>query len=229
MDKIFDIRDKAKEKKFPLRVFKAQIAIEFDNLEQYIITLEESLLAQQEEFNRQVMLLESNINADYQEEFYELHAGEHWQLTDVFPHLLRTSVFVTSYSMFEHYLVLLCELVSEHKEIKNPHFGNAIIKNAMRYLQTNVALNLPADMGAWEKIISFNELRNIVVHRSGKMDNFSKERLRGFLVDMPSITFDQLRRVRFSRDFCPDVIHTMRNFYFKELIPAFPEKLDYTK
>ena len=82
---------------------------------------------------------------------------------------------------------------------------------------------MPASMPAWDLICIYNKLRNAIVHESGKLNKQRKEELKDFLRGSKSVSLDQFDRLQFTGDFCIEVIKQMKEFFFKELLPAIPD------
>jgi hypothetical protein len=206
------------------RWFEIGINIDLNNLQEYIDTIERSLVDQKKEFEKQVDRQAAEIDEDIRDEFYEYHSDEHWRLSDVFPSMLRSTVFVASYSLLENHLVDICEREhSKQKLGKAPKLKSGIIFKARDYLVDVAGIKLPDSTPAWDNICAYNKLRNAIVHKSGKLDDELKKELEDFLKASPGISLDQNNALQFTEEFCPEVIKNMKDFFFKELIPALSD------
>ena len=207
-----------------IRWFEVGISIDLDNLQDFINVLEQTLVQQKKSFEEIVDREAAEIEEEYRDEFYESRSDEHWQLSDVFPSTLRSSVFVASYSMFEHHLINICN--REHKRqklAKEPNFRNRIIFSAIEYLVKEAGIKLPAKMPAWDLICVYNKLRNAIVHESGKLSKQYQADLKDFLSSTKSVSLDQFDTLQFSENFCLEAIKQMKEFFFKELLPTVPD------
>ena len=207
-----------------LRWFEIGISIDLDNLQNYVNTLEQTLVQQKKSFEEMVDRQAAEIEEEYRDEFYEYHSDEHWQLSDVFPSTLRSSVFVASYSMFEHHLVDVCKREYKRQKLaKVPNFRNRVIFSAKEYLENDAKIKLPNKMPAWDMICVYNKLRNTIIHENGKLNERIKEELKGYLSKSSAVTLDQYDILHFTEEFCLEVIKNMKEFFFKELLPAIPD------
>ena len=84
-----------------LQLFQIVIDIEMDNLRDYSETLETLINLRKNEFDISVDARAAEIDEALRDDFYEYHSTEYGQLTKVFPSLLRSSLFVSSYSRLE--------------------------------------------------------------------------------------------------------------------------------
>ena len=209
-------------------VFQVWIEIELDNLSEYVAIFEDSLTDELEEFTSRTEKQASKLTKEQQNEFYELfYIDKRWQLSEVFPNTLRSSLFVTCYSLLEHELVGLCEyLQREHNySIKVTDLRGKGIFGAQTYLKKVVGIDFPDQTSSWTDIVVYNRIRNFIVHNNGQLDDSNQaKKLESFINAKPSISLDQLKYIQFSKDFCPEVIGTLESF-FDELFKILPYKL----
>jgi hypothetical protein len=212
-----------------IKWFEVAISIDLDNLQDYSDTLEKLIYMRKVKFKEDINKQAAEIEEEYRDEFYEYHSSEYWQLDEVFPSLLRSTLFIACYSCLEDNLVGLCsQLHKKMKLVKEPKFHSGIIFTAKVYLETDACIKLPAEMPAWEKICFYNILRNALVHNSGKLDigkldEEKRSRFQSFLDATTSISLNQSNVIQLAPEFCPGVIKTIRDFFHRELIPAIPD------
>ena len=206
------------------RWFEIGISISLDNLQEFVESQERSLNAQKKQFDEWVDHQAAEIDEEHRDDFYEFHSDEHWQLSDVFPSIFRSSVFVASYSLLEHHLVNICKREHKKRKIKKaPEFKSGIIFSAKKYLEKDAGIELPDEIPAWNMICVYNELRNAIVHEAGRINEDRKKKIKDFLNASATVSLDQRDKLQFSEEFCPEVIKNMKEFFFKELLPAIPD------
>ncbi len=203
---------------------QSSIDIDLDNLSKFAATLEDSLEYKQKELIYRVDKEASKLTKEQRDELYEFYEEDHWQLSEIFPNTLRFSLFVTCYSLLEHALVNLCNYLYRQHNYSielNDLRGEGIFR-AQTYLKKVGSVNFPDQTSSWTNIIAYNRIRNFIVHSEGRLDDSDKaKKVESFINTNPSITLDQLKRIQLSKDFCPEVIETLKRF-ISELFEALP-------
>ena len=103
------------------------------------------------------------------------------------------------------------------------HIGRGI-ERAKIYLSKIAEIEFPSESAEWERILRFRDLRNVLVHEAGYLDEeknqhrrvkeFSERRNSGL-----SIEHYARDRINFAPEFVPGVLSTLRKFY-EHLIAA---------
>ena len=206
-------------------LLRIRIAFDIRNLREYVRKLEDVLRNELEKFNLRVEEETSKLPEHQKEEFYNFCSGEYWQLTEVFPHIFRSSLFVTCYSFFEHELNELCGYFHKHQScpIKiNDLKGDGIFR-AKIYLKKVVGIEFPDQSTSWEDIVDYNKIRNIIVHNNGKLDDSQKsKRIEEFIKKKSSIKLNNLKFIKFNDNFSLEIISTIKEF-LDELIKVIPK------
>lgn len=206
------------------RLFEDWIEINLDNLSEYTVTVEDLLDSKLKNFTSWVEKEASKVTGEQQEDFYEFYADDYHQFSRIFPNILRSSLFIMLYSFLENQLVNLCGKF--HRQygytIKLTDLRGEGIVRAKNYLKKVVKIDFPDQTPSWDDIIMYNRMRNFIVHNGGQLDNNDQaKQVESFISARPSITLDHLRNIQFSKDFCGEVINTLRSF-FGDLLKPLP-------
>ncbi len=191
------------------------VEIELDELRQCLEVMESYLESRLGHFEKWVEEQASELAQEERREFYDFHSDEYWELCEAFPTILRSSLFVACYSLLEHELTSLCRYVHRRNACSNePSFRTGIIFKARNYLSDEARIKFPDHSPSWQIITCYyNPMRNVIVHRGGKVDEKRLERLKPFIDSNPSVALDSLGRLRLHREFCPEVIDIVTQFF----------------
>lgn len=204
------------------RWFEQWIDINLENLSEYAVVVEELLDSKLGRFRCWVGKEASKKVGEHQENLYEFYPDEFNQLSENFHYILRSSLFITLYSFLENQLIFLCERL--HRQHGYPVKladlrGEGIIR-AQSYLKKIVNIDFPDQTSSWADILSYNCVRNFIIHNAGQLDKSNKaKKAESFINTRPSIGLDGLRYIQFSKDFCLEVNGTSRDF-FRDLLRA---------
>ncbi|HJV47227.1 MAG TPA: hypothetical protein VJ824_16035 [Bacillota bacterium] len=100
---------------------------------------------------------------------YSMPKLKNMHILNVFPHISRSSLFITIVSAFEKCLYELSDFISVHKKIPYNHKKHShlsLFERIEMYLKDEVGAVLSAGKER-EKIINFNLIRNCLVHNNG--------------------------------------------------------------
>jgi len=207
--------------------FEAWIDLNLDNLSKYANTLEGPLNSKLKSLKSWIEKEASKITKEEQENFCELYTYNYNQLSRIFPNILRSSLFVMHYAFLENQLVNLCESLHKwlnyRKEFTGTHIQGKGIFKARNYMKKVGNINFPDQKPSWDNIVSYNYIRNFIMHNGGKLDNSKRaEKVKSFMNARPSISLDHLENIQFSKSFCPEVNNTLRSF-FHDLFKVLPQ------
>lgn len=205
-------------------VFRDMIKIELDTLREYTTTLEDLLTQELENLRLWSEKETSKLLKERQEDFYDFHSDDYLSLSEIFPNTLRSSLFVTCYSLLECRLIDLCKyLRKQHNySIKLDDLRERGISGARVYLKKIMGINFPDQPPLWTDILVYKDIRNFIVHNDGRLGDSDKaKKVKAFINARSSISLDHRKRIRFSGDFYLEVINTLESF-FDELLKALP-------
>jgi hypothetical protein len=148
------------------------------------------------------------------------HRG-HWSdLANEFPQYQRKACFLMIFSMLEDDLNQFCELIRIELDLKInlPDITGRGIERAKTYLSKVAEIEFPKQSAEWERIQRFRDLRNVLVHEAGYLDEdkaqhrkvkeFSEQNNSGL-----SIKRYARDRINLAPEFLPGVLATLRQFY----------------
>ena len=195
---------------------------DLENLENYCQIMETSLKNQKKNFEEWLEKEAEKLSEEEKEEFYDFYSDDYWELSNVFPNTLRSSLLVAAYSVLERQLVACCtELWNKNQYPVKPNIPQRrIIFEARNYLITHAGISIPDTSPNWSGIVSYNKIRNSIVHNGGKLNSQRLADLQPFLALNPSITLDQFHGVVLGEDACKNFIKIVRNLFFDEIFKA---------
>lgn len=183
--------------------------IEIDNLREYAEAMETNLSASLEEFRRRCEREAGELDEKSRTEYYDFFTDDHWRWSDVFPNIMRSSLFIACYSFLEDQMNYLCIYygVTERKPK-----GGGIIDRAATALASCPGMEQIKRSKEWQDIKCYQTLRNSIVHSKGRLDSSKKQRLAGFIASSGS-KLDQFDCLALSPRFCADFISTLDRFF----------------
>lgn len=104
--------------------------------------------------------------------------NEHYfNLTNLYPHIIWSSVFLTSYSIFESTLDEVCKYFIKKNDIKitlNDLRDRGIFRSKL-FIVKVLKVKFPYDNRKWEFITNCNKVRSCLIHRSSDMSNYKEK------------------------------------------------------
>ncbi|MBI4231956.1 hypothetical protein HY605_01875, partial [Candidatus Peregrinibacteria bacterium] len=173
-------------------------------------TIENLLITKRKELEESTSLTDeqaSQLTRDEQGKLYNRYIDEDIDLYSI-SNVLRSSLFVSCYSLLEHELLNLCELLQGLHEysIKLDDLRGRGILKAQAYLKKVVGITFPDQTPSWKDIVAYNHIRNLIVHNDGVLDNNdNSEKAESFIKGKTSVTLKPIgkyKRIQFSKDFC---------------------------
>jgi hypothetical protein len=98
------------------------------------------------------------------------------QLSIVYPNLLWSSLFLTSYSTLESTLDMLSDYYAKEKniDIQPKELKDSGIKRSEKYLSKLVKIKFPAKKDNWKSINDVSCIRHCIVHANGNIHQSNK-------------------------------------------------------
>ena len=185
-----------------VRVFSENISYEMDQFESYLDTIH-LLLKEQK---RQIINPYNEISQDILK-----------NIADNFPIILNNSSFLFSYSLLERYLREVSNFIREQynyqitcSDLKGQ--GITLYKN---YLKKYSGFAFPDNSQYWQDINRYNELRNIIIHNAGEIDNPADQRyakIKDFIDKNTNIALNEYNQIIISEEFMREVVRNIRGF-----------------
>ena len=180
----------------------------------YSDILEQALYEHLKEFHEWVEKEASKLPEEDREGFYQYFGEDEWVISEIFPNILNSSLFLMCYSFLEAELVRLCKLLCQQKGL-SPSYdefhekGNDLQKTH-QYLKKVAGLSFPDNTPEWQEINDWTRLRNVLVHNEGKLDSSKRsDQVRNYITRTTSLDVDHSGHIRFSVSFYVHVIVTL--------------------
>lgn len=159
----------------------------------------------------------------------ECYAEDVDKVQEVFPRILRYSLFVTSMTKLECDIVSLCKGTQKIFALSadfNPKPPN-VISRAIEYLKKHLGINTKKFSHYTELIEKYRMVRNCIVHSEGDITERGKDEpfLRQFIADSPTLNIDRYNRIILLEGFVTGAAHSTE-LLWDRLLNAIKEKLD---
>jgi len=198
----------------------------FNDLEWFLKITEEYLRKAKDDFDTRVQeevkkLSSTNLSSRELDEINEFYGEKHWDYAETFPRILRSSFFISAYSLLEHKMATICGWLKKDKQIPvswNDSKGNTL-DQFKRYCK-QAGLRLTYGDENWKEINEYRRIRNCIVHNRGLIDGAKQEKELRAYANRKNIIQDTLlgisvrRRdqVALTEDFCKEVTKAMWAF-----------------
>jgi len=143
---------------------------------------------------------------------------ERRELRDYFPNLLRSSLFVTIYSVVENELNTLCKQLAKKDGLKVEDLRGNGIQRANTFLVRVCRVDFPEDSQEWQLLRDYNQIRNLIVHGNGMVTGGHLQAI----VERHNVDLKD-GIIHLSKDFCLRVLEVVREF-FRQLNGAVNKK-----
>ncbi|EHZ2539439.1 hypothetical protein [Vibrio diabolicus] len=138
--------------------------------------------------------IETNESICWDRYKYRNDLGAHFQ--EVFPQYQKQSFLLMLVSLFEDYLNQLCHSFHFEKGLSCTleGYSGLGIERAKNYLRKEAKIAVPTGTASWEKVIGARNIRNIIAHNAGHLDEKHSTQLS--IVDKnPNLYSHQFARV----------------------------------
>jgi len=194
------------------------IVINLENLRRYAETFEQMLNKETTAFEERIEQTALTIPEEERFDFYDFHSDEHWQLLEIFPDIMRKSLFINCYSYLESKIFNLCDHIYEKLGCSKPlsqitkHKG---IFKAQYYFKNVAKVYFPDDSKVWEDILNYNLIRNCIVHNDSelKAKKDKVEKVSKFINNKSSIIIEKNKIKIIHEDFSLEFINTIDDFF----------------
>ncbi|MGJ3416474.1 hypothetical protein AAZR19_10005 [Bacillus sp. Je.9.29.b] len=148
---------------------------------------------------------------EYKQQYYEMHDLEFYYYEQIYPQLIRKTVFLQIYFTLENHMKILCDVAQEKRNLtvsyKDLH-GQGIRK-AESYFTKVCNITEPFNSSNWESIKAYNELRNVIAHNSSIL----KEKLKVTPHDLIISNNDKGEMIfQLEKEFIPSCINIVEEF-----------------
>jgi hypothetical protein len=138
---------------------------------------------------------------------------EHWAIQEEVPQVLRASLFVQAYSLFERFLGLIATATGERLVVKLSvrDLSGKGIQQSITYLKKACGIQVPDQTPEWSTIKNLQRIRNVLVHKRGSIESEDQD-LRKFAAKHRELMGIEDGEIRLHEDFVPFAISEMESF-----------------
>jgi hypothetical protein len=211
-----------------LQIFKDFVEMEFRELARYAAAIERLLSEEGARFSSQLSEQTRNMTEQQRHDYYESATDEFHNLERTFPRILRYSLFVQSYALFEDAVARVAEHYRDELalELSPSELKDKGIIRTKTYLKKVARKPFPDTMPEWQDILILNQIRNSIVHETGY---FSEEKqlrqdIQSFIQKWAdAVSFDNMSRFDITSQFTERALKTFTGFLdtlFANLLPS---------
>lgn len=206
------------------QMLKTWIRIGLDELSECSSSLESSMETEKKDLSNWIDKQLSKLTTEQKEEMADWYSDDYWKIAEVIPNILRSSLFVSYYSFLESRLLVICQhLKQDHNYKLDPDdLRDTGIFRAKTYLKKVAGIKFPDNTRSWNEIVSYNRIRNLIVHDEGRVpEGSSAKKIESFIKKKKWLKIDNMNRISFPEDFSAEVTKTLKDF-IDEVIKALP-------
>lgn len=132
-----------------------------------------------------------------------------------FPQYQKQSFLLMLVSIFEDYLNQLCN--SSYIEQALPRslkdFRGIGIERAKKYLKKEADIDVPTDTADWNKVIEARDIRNIIAHNAGHIDEEAHQKHLKIVARNSNLAYQEFARIHLdvTYEYLSEVIKAMKN------------------
>jgi len=134
----------------------------------------------------------------------------------IFPQYQKQSYLVMLVSLFEDYLNQFCHslYVENGLSCKLKDYNGGGIERAKKYLTKVARVNVPAGTKFWERIIEARDLRNIIAHNAGHLDEEIHKKHFKIVDDNEHLEYEKFARVHLNvkQSYLFEIVDAMESF-----------------
>ncbi|CAM3053226.1 hypothetical protein [Flavobacterium frigoris] len=155
-------------------------AYKIDVIKDYLTDFDKYLKEKTTEIQDKIFEWE-NSEKEHKYSGVEYYIDEYTNYNSNFKKLKLESTFLSSYSLFEHYLKSFIEIYTKYYEMKvviDDLNGNNYINKSKQYLEKVIDINLEKMNSTWREITKYQRIRNKIVHNNGKLNSSETETIK---------------------------------------------------
>lgn len=190
-------------------VFTGQLRLIAD----FIKRTDRGLTNEWEELQTRIAEECNGMDGEEANKHFDSYADEFFDLNVHFPKLHASMTFISLYSLLEHHLTILC-----HRRQKECMYELAVedlkdrgINACKTYMTKVCGLQFPSENAEWGRIKNYEAVRNVIVHRRGKLRRGKDKKVRKFLENSKTAKLETNDRLTLSFAFCVEVIRTLED------------------
>ena len=150
--------------------------------------------------------------------------AEEYEKIKRFWRYFRYSVIVLIFSILEHLLEKICNIVKHFKGLSlNPSdLKGQGIERAKNFIRKACKIPFPSDSSEWKFIQDLLKVRNCIVHVNGKIDEYKEpDELKNVINRISGLDSDEYGYVMIKKNFCQNCLTILKSFCIKSVKVAF--------
>jgi hypothetical protein len=134
-----------------------------------------------------------------------------------YPNIHRQSIILTIFSLLEHELDGLCNILSAsvNSSVSLKDLNHKGVERALIFLRKIAAFDLSKTSSEVAYIRDLNSIRNQIVHNGGNLPKDAKHKANAFVGSCPHLAGAPGRALDVREDFVPEMIGTLMGFFEK--------------
>jgi len=193
----------------------ASLGIDLQQISECHRLMEASLRRELTDFEQRINRQAEGMTDSQKQEFYEFHADSHWEFSEAFPAIFRSSLFVSTYALLEARLDDLChDMQRKNKcELVLSDIHGKGIRRAQTYLKKVARVPFPDEK--WGAVMLLSRVRNVLVHADGWLkEDETGHSVKAFAEANPKlIGINATRKIVLQEDFVPHALSAVRGFF----------------
>lgn len=193
---------------------------EIELFKSYVDGIEEQLVAQAAKLHDEKNIIDNTYDIVHGKAIKVVDgmSDQEWDLSMIFdkyfPNIQRSSAFISIYSFLEDVLNNLCLRLYEARalSLQLMDLHGKGIDRARLYLVKVASIDFCSLEGIWEEIKNIQKLRNVIVHRKGKIEQ-GKNSLRKYVSDSSHFELDKDDFISLKKTFLPYFLNQVADFY----------------
>jgi hypothetical protein len=200
------------------QVFRHQAKDKLERFRDYTLEIESKFSADKSKLADSFSQATEGLSESERQEVETYFSDDYYIIEEVHVGLYRKSTLVSVYSFLENSLNTLCRHLYKRNgypvELDDLR-GEGIVR-AKCYLEKLAGIDFSLMNGQWGIILSFNKVRNCIVHSEGNIkDSKSSEKLENIVKNTSGLSLRDERYIKIDREYIDAVITTIEEFMEK--------------
>jgi len=188
-------------------VWQTQIRMEYNSLRNTADTVEAGLVEEADKLDEWVQSQTERMSDSNKVNFLKFMAADYRDLSSEVPQIVRRSMFLSCFSLFEYSLFVICLWTHRYglngKEPKEFGFKMGRAKTYLK--KAKVPESCFGD--GWATMDTLKLLRHKCIHSNGLITGMHSDKIAPFIKETSTLSINNSDRIQMTSDFMPCVIH----------------------